>query len=254
MSERLQKLIARAGIASRRAAERLILEGRITVNGRTVRELGVRADLARDVVRLDGRRIPAPPSRHVYVALHKPRGYVTTLRDPEGRPTVRDLLAGIGTRVYPVGRLDFHSEGLLLLTDDGELAHALMHPRSGVPKTYLARVRGLPSQESLRQLEQGVLLEGRRTLPAKARIVRGERNAWVEVTVVEGRKHQVRRMLERVGHAVMRLRRTAYGGVRLGSLPVGRSRALTPGEVESLRKQAGRREGTDGDGGGPGAA
>ncbi len=236
MRERLQKTLARAGVASRRAAERLILEGRVTVNGAQVTRLGTSVDAVRDAIRVDGKRIPAPPRGHTYLMLHKPRGYVTTLRDPEGRPTVRDLLPGVRARVFPIGRLDYQTEGLLLLTDDGNLARDLMRPASSVPKTYLAKVRGEPSRESLARLCRGIDLDGRRTRPAQACVVRRGLNAWVEITVVEGRKRQVRRMLEAVGHPVARLRRVRYAGLGLGSLASGRFRELEAGEVEQLRR------------------
>lgn len=236
MNVRLQKVLAGAGVASRRAAERLILEGRVEVNGRTVREMGVRVDPQADAIRVDGRRLAIRPAVPTYFALHKPRGVVTTLADPEGRPTVKDLLPRVRARLFPVGRLDYDSEGLLLLTDDGALARDLMHPRTGVPKTYLAKVRGRPSPEALDRLERGIVLDGRRTLPARARIVRDAVNAWVEVRIVEGRNRQVRRMLEVVGHPVQRLRRTGYGGVLLGSLSPGESRRLTPAEVDRLHR------------------
>jgi 23S rRNA pseudouridine2605 synthase/16S rRNA pseudouridine516 synthase len=235
--ERLQKTLARAGIASRRAAERLIREGRVTVNGHTVTRMGTQVDPHGDVVKVDGKKIPHAPRMHTYLALHKPRGFVTTLSDPEGRPTIVDLLPDVRVRVYPVGRLDYHTEGLLLLTDDGDLARDLMHPRSRVPRTYLAKVRGEPSSEALARLSRGALaLDGKKTLPATCRIVRSGDHAWVEITVVEGRKHQVRRMLEAVGHPVQRLRRVSYGGVALGRLPAGRVRALLPLEVDRLRR------------------
>jgi 23S rRNA pseudouridine2605 synthase/16S rRNA pseudouridine516 synthase len=235
--ERLQKALARAGIASRRAAERLIREGRVTVNGRKVTRMGTQVEPERDVVEVDGKRVPRAPRTHTYLALHKPRGFVTTMSDPEGRPTVRDLLPDVRVRVYPVGRLDFHSEGLLLLTDDGDLARDLMHPRNRVPRTYLARVRGEPSEEALARLARGsIRIEGRKALPAACRVVRSGPSSWVEITVVEGRKHQVRRMLEVVGHPVQRLRRVSYGGVALGRLPSGRVRALAPAEVDRLRR------------------
>ena len=164
--DRLQKVLAHAGIASRRASERLIGEGRVTVNGAIVVRLGTSIDPMRDVVKVDGKRVPAPPSSHAYFLLNKPRGYVTTVRDPEGRPTVMNLLHGIRRRLYPVGRLDCASEGLLLLTDDGELARDLMRPASGVPKTYLAKVRGQPAREDLQRMCRGIVVLGRRTLPA----------------------------------------------------------------------------------------
>src|SRR5262249_26783752 len=159
--ERLQKAIARSGVASRRAAERMIREGRVTVNGQPVARLGVRVDLDRDVIRVDEKRLPAPPRGSTYVLMNKPRGDVTTLADPEGRPTVRDLLDGLPTRVYPVGRLDYDSEGLLLLTDDGGLARGLMHPSSTVEKTYVAKVRGTPSADAMQRLRRGVRVLGR---------------------------------------------------------------------------------------------
>ena len=238
MIQRLQKVLAHAGLASRRAAERMILEGRVTVNGAVVTRLGVRVDPERDAVKVAGTRRPAAPTSRTYLMVHKPAGYVTTLSDPEGRPTVRDLLPGVKTRVYPVGRLDFHSEGLLLLTDDGELAAVLMHPRSGIPKTYRIKVRGCPGAETLRRLSQGVVLDGRPARAVRVAIVRPGANAWLEVSVVEGRKHVVRRMLEALGHPVSKLRRVRYGELRLGRLPRGGVRPLTPGEVEALRRSA----------------
>ena len=238
--ERLQKVLSRAGIASRRAAEGLIAAGRVTVNGTVVTRLGTQVDPARDAIKVDGSRVPGVAPAPQYLMFHKPRGVVTTLSDPEGRPTVRDYLQGVRGRVFPVGRLDYASEGLLLLTSDGALARDLMHPSRGVAKTYAAKVRGTPSAEALRRLAAGVPLQGRPTLPAKARLVEAGRNAWVEVTVVEGRKHQVRDMLAAVGHPVQRLRRIRYGGVDLGDLPQGRVRPLTPGEVGRLRRAAGR--------------
>jgi 23S rRNA pseudouridine2605 synthase len=233
--ERLQKTLARAGIASRRASERLIVEGRVEVNGATVTKLGTCIDPSRDVVKVDGKRVPPSPSVHTFLLLNKPRGYVTTTRDPEGRPTVMDLLRNVGKRVYPVGRLDYASEGLLLFTDDGDLARDLMRPGSGVRKTYLAKVKGQPEKRDLDRMCRGVTIEGRRTLPSRARVVRPGPNAWVEVTVVEGRKHQVRNMLLAIGHPVERLRRIRYGGVEMGNLPAGRHRALDPEEVRRLR-------------------
>lgn len=236
MTERLQKALARAGVASRRAAERLIVEGRVLVNGTVASRLGTRVDPSRDAIRVDGKRIPSAPREHSYLMLHKPRGYVTTLKDPEGRPTVLDLLRGTRTRVFPIGRLDYQSEGLLLLTDDGDLARDLMRPASQVPKTYLAKVRGEPAPEALARLARGIRLDGRPTLPARATISRRGPNAWVEITVVEGRKHQVRRMLEAIGHPASRLRRVRYGGIELGGLAPGRCRALTHAEVRKLNE------------------
>jgi 23S rRNA pseudouridine2605 synthase len=196
-------------------------------------------DVERDAIKVDGTRVRDLDPTPQYLMLHKPRGVVTTLSDPEGRPTVRDYLQGVRGRVFPVGRLDYASEGLLLLTSDGVLARDLMHPSRAVPKTYVAKVRGTPPAEALRRLASGLVLEGRRTLPARARLLEAGRNPWVEVTVVEGRKHQVRDMLAAVGHPVQRLRRIRYGGVDLGDLPPGAVRPLTPPEVRRLRRAAG---------------
>jgi len=237
MKERLQKALARAGVASRRAAEDLIREGRVDVNGKTVTRLGTSVDPSLDAIRVDGKPI-RKPAAEVYLMLNKPRGYVTTLRDPQGRPTVLDLLPSRAARVFPVGRLDYQTEGLLLLTNDGELAAALMHPRHGVEKTYLAKVRGNPESAELERLTEGVVLDGRRTLPARARVVRRAPNAWLQVGIREGRKHQVRRMLASIGHPVMKLKRVAYGGLTLGRLPVGAYRTLTTPELAALRRAA----------------
>jgi pseudouridine synthase len=236
--ERLQKVLARAGVASRRAAERLIVERRVAVNGTVVDRLGLRIDPQHDRVHVDGRLVPAAPADHLYLALNKPRGFVTTLSDPEGRPTITDLLRHVPRRVYPVGRLDYHSEGLVLITDDGALARDLMHPSSGVPKLYLVKVRGRPAADALDRAAAGVVLDGRRTAPARLRVVRPSPNAWLEVEVTEGRKHLVRRVLERVGYPVLKLRRIAYGGVKLGTLAPGTLRELTREEVARLKRAA----------------
>jgi pseudouridine synthase len=236
MTERLQKVLAHAGIASRRASERLIVEGRVTVNGAIIAELGAKVDPDRDAIKVDGKRVGTPPAHRTYLALHKPRGVVTTMSDPEGRPTVKDLLRGVKARVYPVGRLDFDSEGLLLLTDDGGLARDLMHPSSGVEKTYVVKVKGQPTPEVLTRLSRGIPLDGRRTGPAKVRLIRRGDNAWLEITIGEGRNRQVRRMLQAVGHPVQRLRRVSYGGVLIGRLAVGGCRPLSAAEVSLLRR------------------
>lgn len=238
MSERLQKVLAHAGISSRRAAERLIVEGRVVVNGAVVTELGTKVDPVKDAIKVDGKRIGAPPSGRTYLMLNKPRGVVTTLSDPEGRPTVKDYLRGVKARVYPVGRLDYHSEGLLILTDDGALARNLMHPSRGVEKTYLAKVKGQPDPEVLLRLSRGIPLDGKRTGPAKVRVVRRGDNAWIEITIGEGRNRQVRRMFQAVGHPVQRLRRMGYGGLLLGRLPVGTLRPLSEPELAELSRAA----------------
>ncbi|HZN55170.1 MAG TPA: pseudouridine synthase [Candidatus Polarisedimenticolaceae bacterium] len=238
MTERLQKVLAHAGIASRRAAERLMLAGRVTVNGTVATELGIKVDPERDAIKVDGRRVGRPPSHRTYLAFHKPRGVVTTLSDPEGRPTVRDYLRGVRARVFPVGRLDYDSEGLLLLTDDGPLARELMHPSRGVEKTYAVKVKGQPDNDAVIRLRRGVPVDGRRSGPAQVRIVRRGDNAWLQVSIVEGRNRQVRKMLQAVGHPVQRLRRIRYGGVELGTLPVGAVRALSEAEIIRLKRAA----------------
>src|SRR6185436_16142217 len=184
-----------------------------------------------DAIKVDGKRVGAASTSRTYLALNKPRGVVTTMSDPEGRPTVKDYIRGVRARVYPVGRLDYDSEGLIILTDDGELACDLMHPSSGVEKTYFAKVKGQPDAETLLRLSRGIPLDGRRTGPAKMRIVRRGDNAWIEITIAEGRNRQVRRMFQAVGHPVQRLRRLGYGGVSLGRLPVGGIRPLSAPEV-----------------------
>jgi 23S rRNA pseudouridine2605 synthase len=240
---RLQKILAGAGIASRRAAERLMTEGRVSVNGTVVRELGSRADPAADDIRVDGRPIPRSAAPR-YILLNKPRGYVTTRSDPEGRPTVLDLLAGVDAYVYPVGRLDYDSDGLLLLTNDGELAARLMHPRYHVDREYVARVRGTPDARTIARLSRGIVLGGRHTAPAVVRLVetgRGQRQdqAILSITVHEGRTHQVRIMCEAVGHPVVRLRRVRIGPITDARLGSGLSRDLTRVEVAELRRAAG---------------
>jgi pseudouridine synthase len=235
--DRLQKILSQAGIASRRASEKLIVEGRVTVNGDTIRELGSKADAAHDDIRVDGRRVKTP-ERHRYILLNKPRGYVSTRADPQKRPTVIDL---VGTRdyVYPVGRLDFDSEGLLLLTNDGELAARLTHPRHGVARVYEARVLGVPDAHDLQRLAKGVVIKGRRTEPADVSIVAEQpRGATMRITIREGRNRQVRNMCEAIGHPVDHLKRVAIGPLRDTRLKSGQWRELTPDEVKKLRAAA----------------
>ena len=238
---RLQKILSRAGITSRRKAEDLIREGRVSVNGKAVRELGTRADPRRDAIRVDGKRV-GPPARPRIFALYKPRSVVTSLSDPQGRATVAHFLPSVGERLYPVGRLDFHSEGLLLLTNDGDLADAVMRAGSGVDKTYMVKVRGIPGGTALGRFCAGMHLDGRRTRPARAVLRRttGARrgNAWVEVTLHEGRRNQIRRMFQQLGHPVQKLRRVQVGPVSLGELQPGQSRELRPREVAALHRQA----------------
>ena len=239
---RLQKLLARSGLASRRAAEELIREGRVTLNGVRVSEMGVRADPDADAIRVDGRPLRAATPPRV-IALHKPRDVVTTLADPEGRRSVADLMPPRGGRVFPVGRLDFHSEGLLLLTNDGDLAQAVARAGSGVAKTYHVKVRGTPGSPELRRFARGLPLDGRRTRPAQVRSLRrtAEGNCWLEVTLHEGRRNQIRRMFQMLGHPVQRLRRVRIGPIELGSLAPGERRDLPAEDVERLRRATCRR-------------
>jgi 23S rRNA pseudouridine2605 synthase len=237
-AERLQKIIAAAGIASRRKAEQLISSGRVAVNGHTVTELGTKADPEQDHIKVDGKLLHGP-ERQVYLLLNKPKGYVTTVSDPEGRPTVMSLLRGVKARVYPIGRLDYASEGLLLLTNDGALALQLMKAASHVPKTYLIKVSGQPSEEAVAKLRSGVSIEtdqGRRvkTAPAKIRIIREAANPWYEITLIEGRNRQIRRMFEQVGHHVEKIKRVRYGPLQL-DVPPGKHRRLTAQEVGRLK-------------------
>jgi 23S rRNA pseudouridine2605 synthase len=234
--ERLNKVIARAGLASRRAADRLIEEGRVRVNGKVVTALGSTVDPATDAIKVDGKRIPAPPATHTYLVLNKPRGVVTTLSDPEGRPTVKDLLGRVRRRVFPVGRLDFQSEGLLLLTDDGQLSRDLMHPGCGVSKTYAVKLSGPPSERDLARLRDGVRIGKRPARATGLRRIKPGPRPWYEITVREGRHHLVRRMFEAVGRQVLKLRRVRYGGVELGDLRPGELRRLTPVELQRLRR------------------
>jgi 23S rRNA pseudouridine2605 synthase len=239
MVDRLQKILSQAGVASRRASERLMLEGRVTVNGETVRELGTKADAARDDIRVDGRRIAAP-QRHRYLLLNKPRGYVTTRSDPQGRPTVMDLLTGVREYVYPVGRLDFDTEGLLILTNDGDMAARLTHPRHGVARVYEAEVLGVPDAHDLERLSRGVTVEGQRMTASAVRLLSGRtaRNGVLHVTIHEGRNRQVRYMLDAIGHPVEHLRRIAIGPIRDTRLTLGRWRELTDAEVALLARSA----------------
>jgi 23S rRNA pseudouridine2605 synthase len=229
--ERLQKILSQAGIASRRASEKLMLDGRVTVNGTTVRELGTKADPARDDIRVDGSRIKIA-ERHLYLLLNKPRGYVSTRSDPERRKTVIDLLRGVREYVYPVGRLDYDSEGLLLLTNDGDLAARLTHPRHGVARVYEARVLGIPDDHDLDRLQKGVVIDGDKTGPAD---VKALGPGHLQVTVREGRNRQVRKMCDAIGHPVTHLRRVAIGPIQDPRLKIGYWRELSEVEVKKLR-------------------
>jgi 23S rRNA pseudouridine2605 synthase len=273
-SERLQKIIAAAGIASRRKAEQIIASGLVEVNGQIVTELGSKADLEHDHIRVNGKLLRGA-EQHVYLLMNKPKGYVTTVSDPERRPTVMDLLRGIRTRVYPVGRLDYGSEGLLLLTNDGDLAHLLMKAASHVPKVYLVKVAGTPDEAGLQKLRRGLMIpeakmratsreqranktEGTppplrirrtargnprvRTAPAKIRMIRESENPWYEITLTEGKNRQLRKMFEEIGHHVEKIKRVRYGPLAL-DVPPGEFRRLSFAEVEKLKASAGIKRG-----------
>jgi 23S rRNA pseudouridine2605 synthase len=236
---RLQKILSTAGVASRRASEQLILEGRVSVNGDVVRELGSRADPATDDIRVDGRRIRAE-RRHRYIALYKPRGYVTTRSDPQGRPTVIDLLGRDIGYIYPVGRLDYDSEGLLLLTTDGDLAERLTHPRHEVERVYEAIVAGAPDDQAIKRLRRGIVLDGHRTAPAEVRrgatVKSGQLTTKLTISLREGRNRQVRNMCQAIGHPVRSLTRVRMGSVTLGRLGPGEWRELSGAEVAALKR------------------
>jgi 23S rRNA pseudouridine2605 synthase len=239
VQERLQKILARAGFASRRGAEQLMLEGRVTVNGAVVRELGAKADAGTDDVRVDGVRVKA---RHalVYLVLNKPRGVVTTRSDPEGRPTVMSLVPAVAG-LFPVGRLDVTTEGLILLTNDGAFAERVSHPRYEVPRVYHAKVTRVPDPHALERLRRGVRVGEDLMAVDRVRVLEADNNAWVEVVLHEGRQHEVRRLLEAVGHPVSKLRRVAFGPVTTKGLEPGHFRSLTAEEIEGLRKGLGAR-------------
>jgi pseudouridine synthase len=248
---RLNKLLSQAGIASRRAADELIRQGRVVINGRVVDQLGTKADPARDDIKVDGRRLKRVTEPR-YLLLNKPRGVVSTRSDPQGRPTVVDLVAraGIGGYFYPVGRLDFDSEGLIILTNDGELAERVTHPRYEIDRTYEALVEGVPDERDLERLRHGVVIDGRRTLPARVRQLRvvqartGPR-AVIEIAIREGRNRQVRRMCDAIAHPVERLVRTRIGPVTLKGLGPGDLRDLTSAELRALRGHERRRSPRD---------
>ena len=261
-AERLQKIIAAAGIASRRKAEELITSGLVTVNGKTVTELGSKADLEHDHIKVNGKLLSGP-ERHVYLLLNKPKGYVTTVTDPQGRPTVVDLVRGVGARIYPVGRLDYLSEGLLLLTNDGELAQKLTHASSHVPKTYLVKISGKPSEDQIEKLRRGIMLPAERaplktpagklpderqrrrstavkTAPVRIKLLRAADNPWYEMTLLEGRNRQIRRMFEQIEHHVEKIKRVRYGPLQL-DVESGKFRHLTAKEVGQLKSAANER-------------
>lgn len=241
--ERLQKIIAHAGFASRREAETMIREGRVTVNGKVVTALGTKANPGRDHIKVDGKLITRPET-HRYILLYKPREVTSTVNDPEGRKTVVDLVKGVRERIYPVGRLDYQSEGLLLLTNDGDLAYKVSHPKHGSVKTYHVKVRGVPEQRIIEKLERGITIEGKRTVPCEISQMKttgrstgrgeDEGNSWYEVRLREGRNQQIRKMFKAVGHPVSKLRRVAIGPIADPKLSAGEWRELTKHEVKML--------------------
>jgi pseudouridine synthase len=234
MKERLQKIIAASGISSRRVAEKMIAEGRVTVNDAVVRQLGAKADIGADEIRVDGKLI-LPEVSKVYLMLHKPRGYVTTLHDPERRAVVTDLLSGISERIFPVGRLDYDSEGLLLLTNDGDFSQRVQHPRFRIPKTYMVKIEGNLTKSEVRALSEGIRLSDGNFKPANLQIQRTNRkSSWLTLTIAEGRNRLIRRGLESRGHPVVRLIRMAISDIRLGNMKAGAFRHLTKKEVQHL--------------------
>jgi 23S rRNA pseudouridine2605 synthase len=236
MEERVQKILSKCGVASRRRAEEMISEGLVTVNGAPA-TIGMKADLEKDHIKVRGKLINRI-EKAVYLLFHKPVKCLTAMDDPEGRLTVKDFLKRVKSMVFPVGRLDYNSEGLLILTNDGELANQILHPRHKVPKTYLIKIDGVLADEDIRELERGIRLEDGLTAPAKVRKIKKTRsNSWIEIIIHEGRKRQIRRMLQRVGHPVIKLIRTRINGLELGDLKPGEYRPMTPEEVKKLKKE-----------------
>jgi 23S rRNA pseudouridine2605 synthase len=236
MEKRLQKILSEMGITSRRKAEDLIFEGRVTVNGR-IATIGTKADPVKDHIKVNGKLLIRPEPK-VYIMLNKPKNVVTSLHDPEGRPTVKDFLKGVKYRVFPVGRLDYDSEGLLLLTNDGDFAHAVLHPSKKILKTYLVKVKGILEEDKIKKLKTGVKLVERMTAPVKVKRIREtENNSWLEIIIYEGKKRQIRRMLEKIGHSVLKLKRIKIDGIELGKLEPGTYRYLTPEERDKIKKE-----------------
>lgn len=235
--ERLQKVMAKAGVSSRRHAEKLILEGKVQVNGAVVRTLGTKVDPAQDHIKVAGRRIQIEP-RKIYLLLNKPKGHITSVHDPQGRPTVMDLIPEVGARVYPVGRLDYDTEGLLILTNDGDLAQALTHPSHEVDKTYWVKAKGRLTEDKIKKVAKGgISLPGGKSAPCKVRFLREtDENCWVEIVLREGKKRQIRMMMAKIGHPVIKLKRVAYAFLKIGDLTPGDYRPLTPDEVKRLKK------------------
>jgi pseudouridine synthase len=234
--ERINKLLARAGVASRRGVDDLIRQGLVTLNGKIVTELGIQIDPAVDAIKVSGKRVQLNPETAVYYMLNKPRGVVSTLSDPEGRPTIKQILRGVKARVFPVGRLDFNSEGLILMTNDGEMARALTHPSSHVSKRYSVKVKGRPDDAALQKLRNGLYIDGRKTMPIEVSRSSSADHTWLNMTLREGRNQQIRKMMLAVRHPVLKLRRTSISGVELGDLASAEFRPLTEVELRRLRK------------------
>jgi 23S rRNA pseudouridine2605 synthase len=233
MLTRLQKIISDAGVTSRRKAEILIQGGHVRVNGKVVTQLGSKADPERDEIHVNGNRIE-PQQQRIVLLLYKPDGYITSLRDPEGRPTVTQLVDEVPVRLYPIGRLDYHTEGLLLLTNDGQLAQRIEHPSHAIDKVYTAKVKGVPDANALMKLRKGVLLEGRKTLAAKITVLETRKNAWLEITIREGRQNQIRKMFDLIGHPVLKLRREAIAFLDIQGMKPGEFRFLSGDEIQKL--------------------
>lgn len=237
MQIRLNKFLAQAGVASRREVDKMIAEGRIKVNGQVVKTLGSKIDDEKDSVEVEGKRVEREEGL-IYLMINKPPGYLVTLKDRFQRPTIQQLLPSLKKRVFPVGRLDYDSSGLLLMTNDGELAYRLTHPRFKVPKAYLVKVMGEPDPSELKKLEKGIYLNGKKTAPAKVAQLKGDpKKSLLEIEIYEGRKREVKRMFQAIGHKVLQLQRTGFGGLKLGSLKAGKWRFLTRKEIDTLKKQ-----------------
>ncbi|MGD8535393.1 MAG: pseudouridine synthase [Candidatus Aminicenantes bacterium] len=237
MRIRLNKFLAQAGVASRREVDKMIVEGKIKVNGQVIRTLGTKIDDEKDRVEFGGKKVEKEEGM-VYMMLNKPLGYLVTLKDPFQRPTIKELLPSLKERIYPVGRLDYDSEGLLLLMNDGELAHRLAHPRYRVPKIYVVEARGVPDSSKISRLEKGIVIDGKKTAPARiAKLSGSAKKTLLKIEIHEGRKREVKRMFEAVGHRVLHLKRVGFGGMKLGRLQTGKWRFLTQREVDSLKSR-----------------
>lgn len=238
MQQRLQKIIARAGITSRRKAEELITQGRVIVNGEVITELGSKADPATDLIKVNGKTLSRVNEPRVYLMLNKPRGCITSTSDPEGRRTVMSLLGRYRSRIYPVGRLDYASEGLLLFTNDGDFANHVLSAKNEIPKTYRVKIKGNPTLEELERFRRGIPLDGRRTDAARIKLVRTGENPWFEVVLTQGRNQQIRKMFQNLGYLVEKIKRVKVGTLSLGGLPTGKHRLLHEREVERLQGPA----------------